>query len=289
MTLKPPFVQGFPVAGGPAFGTIGNASLAWDADVYASVLKMTTTLTADRAITAGASFTAGQRLHVTRPEAVIGDFVMSVMGVASLNPGEWCEVTYDGSNWYTSAFGTTSRKGSFYVVEFYDTGNASERVSTLALTTAAGTSTRFPIYSVQIPDLQVGDLVIGWGEAQVTNDILHGDGLPAATANTLNGQLNVGVGHQLVMTADDPGATGWVPGVNTLSGSRLSQPVGHNITPGAHHGELRNVGGLEIVVASRNWVHFMAYVYNSAMQSGDTLTVDAGLGRLTVLHMRPSS
>lgn len=177
-------------------------------------------------------------------------------------------------------------RGQWRFYASYDTGNGSERVTQMALASTSGAATRFPIYSQQLPNLQVGDLVIAGAEAQVTNDILHGNGLPAAGPSTANGQLNVGVGHQLVMTADDPGSGGWVPGVNTLAGSRLSQANGTNVTPGMHHIAIVNTGSLTIVDASRPWVHMMAYVYNSAMQGGDVVSVDAGLGRLWIHHLK---
>jgi hypothetical protein len=93
---------------GDRYGTVGNVDMSWDPVADANIIKLITPLTANRAITTASTLVVTDKLRVTRPSTVTGAFTMSVMGVSTLDPGKWVEVTYDGAGWYVSAFGATS-------------------------------------------------------------------------------------------------------------------------------------------------------------------------------------
>lgn len=171
------------------------------------------------------------------------------------------------------------------IVGFYDTGAGSERTSSIVLSSAQSTANRTPIYSFQIAGLLVSDIIIAWAETQISNTIDHIDNLPGASSNSDDGELNVEVSHQLVMTSDSPAA--WVPSVNPITATALSQSNGLIITPRGRLSELRNIGAVSVTDPTRNRVHLLAYASHAAVQAGDALGVTASRGRLTILHLRP--
>lgn len=89
----------------------GYATVATDADFTLTPItsapnqRHTGTLTANRAITLSTTNAyAGMKFRITRTGT--GAFNLSVGGLKNLTTNTWCEVTFDGTAWYLSAYGT---------------------------------------------------------------------------------------------------------------------------------------------------------------------------------------
>lgn len=66
-----------------------------------------TTLTADRAVTLStARATSGARFRIVRSAAGAFDLNVGTGPLKALAAGEWCDVEYNGSAWFLSAFGS---------------------------------------------------------------------------------------------------------------------------------------------------------------------------------------
>lgn len=90
--------------------TEGYAAVATDADftftnlASAPNIRHTGTLTADRTVTLSTTDAyAGARARFTRTGG--GAFNLSIGGLKNLATNTWCEITYNGSAWYLSAYG----------------------------------------------------------------------------------------------------------------------------------------------------------------------------------------
>lgn len=81
--------------------TDANASLA----LTDKSIKHTGTLTASRTLSLPSGAVPGQVIHVIRLGAGVGS--LEVGSLTSLSVRQWCDVTWDGSAWYVSAWGTT--------------------------------------------------------------------------------------------------------------------------------------------------------------------------------------
>lgn len=81
-----------------------NANATWTPLTSAPTVRHTGTLTADRTITLSTTNAyAGLRARYTRTGS--GAFNLSIGGLKNLIQNTWCEVTYDGSGWFLSAYG----------------------------------------------------------------------------------------------------------------------------------------------------------------------------------------
>ena len=63
-------------------------------------------LTGTRLVTLPTNAFAGQRLHCVRDAGATGGDNLDIGGLKILEVGEWCSLTYDGTNWILVAFGT---------------------------------------------------------------------------------------------------------------------------------------------------------------------------------------
>lgn len=87
----------------------GDASVTVLPDGSEDAIRFGTALTAARTVTLSTTRAyAGCRKRIERLAAATGAFGLSVGGLVSLAPGQWCEVMYNGSAWEVSAFGRLS-------------------------------------------------------------------------------------------------------------------------------------------------------------------------------------
>lgn len=81
-----------------------DAGYTWTPFSSAPSQRHTGTLTADRTVTlATTNAYAGMRARFTRTGA--GAFNLSIGGLKNLATNTWCEITFDGTNWFLSAYG----------------------------------------------------------------------------------------------------------------------------------------------------------------------------------------
>lgn len=142
--------------------------------------------------------------------------------------------------------------------KLYDTGDNSERVTSLPVPTKATVAHRRVIYSQYLPNLKEGELIQFMSEVQVTNDLGY------------NCMCVL-----LVIQADSATAT---------VGTELTEANGRNVTPNTHHDVYPKHGAVKITNTSRPYVNVVAYAASTAAKSGHTLKVDQDYGRLTILR-----
>lgn len=136
-----------------------------------------------------------------------------------------------------------------------NSGDASERAATLPMPTE-----KRVVFSVEVPDLAIGDVLIALGEIQVTNPYTY----------------NAMLGSQVIL-ADTPTAT---------AGTEVTEAATTNITPAMHHYLMARVGSHVASRSDRRFANLVAYASASLAQTGDALTVDNDYGRLAVLRVR---
>lgn len=86
---------------------IGNAdaTLTWGKSALTQVSN--SPLSAGRTITLPATgMVNGAKYRVVRTAAATGAFNLSVGGLKNLTAGQWCDVEYNGSAWFLTAFGS---------------------------------------------------------------------------------------------------------------------------------------------------------------------------------------
>jgi hypothetical protein len=138
------------------------------------------------------------------------------------------------------------------------TADSSEKVASLPI--AVSGATKYVVFSVEIPDLAIGDHVVAQADFQVTNDYTY----------------NALCSHQLILSDTATGTTG----------TEISEASGTNVTPGNHHMQFTRAGALTVAATTRRFVNLVAYSQASQAAAGDLLTVDADYGRLSVQRYR---
>lgn len=141
----------------------------------------------------------------------------------------------------------------------HDTGDRSELVSVIPVGPTATNAGKRVLFS-QRTQLQGGQILLAVAELQVTNDL----------------DRNVFLGSQLVL-ADSATA---------VAGAEITPANGENVTPNMHHGQQTKSGTYAATSADAGvrYVNVVAWAAATGAASGDTLTVDAGYGRLSVLQ-----
>ena len=99
----------------------------------------------------------------------------------------------------------------------YATGDSGELVTSLPI--AVSSPTKSVIFSIEIPDLAVGDLIYVTADMQATND----EGYNAVFTTQ-------------IIAMDTPTAT---------AGTEITEAAGFNITPDTHHGQVCRAGRLD--------------------------------------------
>ena len=88
--------------------TNGNTSLTLIAGISSTVQVFNAALTVNRTVTLSTTNAKnGDQFKVTRTAAATGAFNLDVGGLKTLTAAsQWCEVTFDGTNWVLTAYGT---------------------------------------------------------------------------------------------------------------------------------------------------------------------------------------
>jgi hypothetical protein len=151
----------------------------------------------------------------------------------------------------------------FDLVNAIDSGNASELVTTIPITTGSP-YTLIPIYRVQVPDVKLGDLLDFRAFGQMSNNI------NTEPSNTMFCHtVRAGIAAN-------------------IANIELSEARGTNITRQRHH-EAWEVSGFWKAPADYAdfWVSLIGYAASTAAQSGWKLNVDQDFGRLQIMHFKP--
>ncbi|MCG8433736.1 MAG: hypothetical protein MJA83_06875 [Gammaproteobacteria bacterium] len=146
----------------------------------------------------------------------------------------------------------------------HNTGNSSEKISSLPLAQSAGTALRKAIFSQRLDDLQEGELLVIMCELQVTEMNTYNVGL---TTQTILGDTSV-----------------------DISGSEMTEANGENITNNMHHHK-RVIVGTYVVKhgdVGTKYVNVIGWAYSTAAPPGmtDWLRIDQDYGRLSVLRFK---
>lgn len=140
----------------------------------------------------------------------------------------------------------------------YATGDAGELVATLPIATIA--PTKFSVYSLEIPDLAAGDVLLALADFQGTHEQSY----------------NVLFSTQILACETADGT----------AGTEVSEGAGTNITPGNHHMQVSRSGSLVVTNPARRFINLVASAAASNALPGHELVVDQDYGRLTVLRIR---
>lgn len=143
----------------------------------------------------------------------------------------------------------------------YNSGNNSELVATIPIDVTG--TTKVVIYSIEIPDLEIGDVLYVTVDMQATNDQVY----------------NALFSHQLIL-----GET-----ISTVVGTEITEASGTNITPDNHHMQFCRSGSIVVASTARKFVNFVAVSAASNALAGHTMTIDADYGRLSVMRLRTVS
>lgn len=82
-----------------------DATLTWRLSTTTQVFK--TALTANRTITLSTTNAVnGARFRIIRTAAATGAYGVSVGGLITLSPGQWCDIEFDGTAWFLAASNT---------------------------------------------------------------------------------------------------------------------------------------------------------------------------------------
>lgn len=97
-----------PLAGVSTFGDVAAfIELTRSSEFLARQTNVwSTTLTADRAVSFDSGAQAGDMLRFVRPAAGAFNLNIGTGPIKALAAGQWCEITYDGSAWVLTAFGS---------------------------------------------------------------------------------------------------------------------------------------------------------------------------------------
>lgn len=139
-----------------------------------------------------------------------------------------------------------------------NSGSNSEKVASLPI--AVTGATKHVIYSVEVPDLAVGDKLVALASVQVTND----------------NPYNALFGTQLVLATSASAPTG----------TEISEASSANVTPDRHHDNPVIVGSTVATGTTKRFVNLVGYSMASQAKANHTLTVDADYGRLVVQRFR---
>ncbi len=143
------------------------------------------------------------------------------------------------------------------LIRHWNTGNGSELVTSLPITTGQPYSFRV-VFSQAVTDLRAGDILQILSEFEATNDEGY----------------NCMIGCYVIL-ATSAAAT---------SGTEITEASGYNITPAMHHGMMTKVGTLIVPDSlAEGYVNVVAYAASTAAGTGDVLTVEQDYGRLSVL------
>lgn len=143
----------------------------------------------------------------------------------------------------------------------YSTGNSSELVATIPINLTA--SEKIVVYSIEIPDLEIGDVLYVTADMQATND------------QTYNALFST----QIIL-----GET-----ISTVAGTEITEGAGTNITPDNHHMQFCRSGSVVVASTSRKFVNFVAAAAASNALEGHEMTIDSDYGRLSVMRLRTVS
>ncbi len=145
----------------------------------------------------------------------------------------------------------------------YNSGDSSEKVKSLPISTSARTASKQVIFSVALSELQIGEILQIINEFQVTED----------------NNYNVGF-SSLAILATSPAS---------ISGVPISEANGENITNNMHHHK-RIINATYVVGESDigdRYVNIVGYAYSNNALPGHTLTINQDYGRLSVLRFSP--
>jgi hypothetical protein len=157
------------------------------------------------------------------------------------------------------------------IVEHYETKE--ELVDSLPL---AKPYKRFTIYSLLLPNLFVGDVVLCTSQMEATNDL--GFNVQFSHAMMVHNTEIILMGESEWPRDSDSYWWDWV---------RPAVPSGENITPDMHH-STRNLNGVFTVEhGGDHWVSLIAYTASSSAQPGDEIEIEYHQGGISALVFRP--
>jgi len=140
----------------------------------------------------------------------------------------------------------------------YETGSGTEKAASLPVATSTGASVKTVLLSIPIGDLTVGQRFTFASEHELTNDLA----------------FNVMVGAWVTLT-NSPTST---------AGIKVAEATATNITVNMHHGTVVKVGSYKATEPlSARYVNVVAYSASTAATAGDTVKVEQGYGRLSVV------
>ena len=145
----------------------------------------------------------------------------------------------------------------------YNSGNSSEKVVSIPITTSARTAPKNVIFSLELNKLKKGEILQIANEFQVTED----------------NNYNVGFSSLAILTTS-PTSTIGVP---------ITEANGENITNDMHHHKRITVGTYvtgENDIGTR-YINIVGYAYSTNALEGHTLTVNQDYGRLSVIRFYP--
>lgn len=140
----------------------------------------------------------------------------------------------------------------------YNSGNDSEKVSTLPVPIAADETHKRVIFSLIVPELAAGDILQVMSEFQVTNDLGY----------------NVMCMSQVILAENE----------NAVVGREITEANGRNVTPAAHHDSFPKVGSLTVDTEGTKYVNVVAWCAASNAEPGASVTIDADYGRLSIIR-----
>lgn len=145
-------------------------------------------------------------------------------------------------------------------VREHNSGDLSERVTSISVTDGTTESVqRKVIFSIELPDLAMGEVLQAQADWQVTNDL----------------GFDVMVQAQIVLGAL----------ASSTSGFEITEANGGDVTPAVHHGKMVNVGSHTVTDNSKRFLNLVARAQSTASTSAsDSITVDADYGRLSVIR-----
>lgn len=128
----------------------------------------------------------------------------------------------------------------------FKTPNRAEKYTSLPINGEARA-----VYSLSLPNLKAGDVIIATGEAEfTTNDTIY----------------NTGVFSRLLLSTAYKGVTGY----------EITEANGRNITPATHHDTHTKTGSIIVPYDGDYWLNFVSYAKSSSSSLDIKIELDYG-------------